>query len=183
MSASHYPLEPTQWEPGTRESRELARLLGAAWRRRWQLSAWYPWVPAPPARVNSQFHGTFGPYPAGALVRLWTHCSFFVGRCPSCGGDGLGFCFTGNLSQGHIAGICRGCAAWLRRYVDGIGGYMAAVRPALQDSPFSVNGGPPGGSGAPVALVAVLGELGECGLPDPRGSALRPNSPRNAEGR
>jgi hypothetical protein len=69
-----------------------------------------------------------------------------------------------------------------RRHVDGIGGYMAAVRPALQDSPFSVNGGPPGGN-APVALVAVLGELGEYGLPDPRGSALWPNSPRNAEGR
>ena len=97
--------------------------------------------------------------------------------------DGLGFCFTGDLSQGYIVGICRGCAAWLRRYVDGIRGFMAAVRPALQDSPFSVNGGPPGGTSAPVALVAVLGELGECGLPDPRGPALWPDYLRNAEER
>ena len=52
--------------------------------------------------------------------------------------------------------------------MQGVGDYMATARPALADSPFSVNGGPRGGTRAPVALVAVLGELGESGLPDPR---------------
>ena len=118
------------------------------------------------------FHGAFGPYPAGALVRFWDHCSFFLGTCPRCGGDGLGFGFSGNLSRGNLHGICRACGTWLHRSMQGIGEYMAAVRPALADSPFSVNGGARVATRAPVALVAVLGELGERGLPDPRGREL-----------
>ena len=178
-----HPVRPPPWEQGETESRDLARLLGAVWRRRWRLAAWYPWVPVTPARVRSQFHGTFGPYPVGAVVRLWNHCDFMRGRCPRCGGEVLGFAFGGNLSRGHISGICRDCAAWLRRPVGGIGGYMAAIRPALADSPFSVNGGPHGATSAPVALVAVLAELGETALPDPRGPELWPDYLRQAEGR
>jgi hypothetical protein len=152
------------WEVGESERRDLARLLHATWRRRRQLAAHYPWVPVTPARVYSQFHGGFGPYPAGAVARLWRYCAHLRGTCPRCGGDVLGFSFGGNLSRGHIHGICVRCAAWLRRYVDGIGAYMTAIRPALEDSPFSVNGGRRVEAALPVALVAVLQELGETRL-------------------
>ncbi|HEY9504769.1 MAG TPA: hypothetical protein VIQ27_02245 [Gemmatimonadales bacterium] len=181
MGLARMPLSPRPWEQGDAESRDLARLLDAMWRRRWRLAAHYPWVPVTPARVYSQFHGGFGPYPAGAVVRLWTYSPFLRGTCPRCGGDVLGFAFGGNLSRGHISGICLRCAAWLRRQVDGIGDYMSAIRPALQDSAFSVNGGPRVGTTAPVALVAVLGELGETALPDPRGPELWPDYLRAME--
>jgi hypothetical protein len=174
-------VNPPPWERGESENRDLARLLEAMWRRRWQLAAHYPWVPVTAARVYSQFHGGFGPYPAGAVVRLWTYCDWLRGTCPRCSGDALGFAFGGNLSRGYIHGICLRCAAWLRRPVDGIGGYMTAIRFALVDSPYSVNGGPRVGTTAPVALVAVLGELGEIALPNPRGPELWPDHLRAME--
>ncbi len=175
------PLSPAPWERSESVNRDLARLLDAMWRRRWRLAGHFPWVPVTPARVYSPFHGGFGPYPAGAVVRLWNHCAHMRGTCPRCGGDALGFGFGGNLSRGHMHGICLRCAAWLRRPMDGIGDYMSAIRPALEDSPFSVNGGPRIGTTAPVAIVAVLGELGETALPDPRGRELWPDHLRTLE--
>ena len=86
MGLARMPLSPRPWEQGDAESRDLARLLDAMWRRRWRLAAHYPWVPVTPARVYSQFHGSFGPYPAGAVVRLWTYSPFLRGTCPRCGG-------------------------------------------------------------------------------------------------
>ncbi len=175
------PLTPPPWEQGESESPDLARLLDAMWRRRWRLAAHYRWMPVTPARVYSPFHGGFGPYPAGAVVRLWTHCAFLRGTCLRCGGDVLGFSFGGNLSRGNIHGICLRCAACVSRPMRGIGDYMSAIRPTLEDSPFSVNGGPRVGTTAPVAIVAVLAELGENALPDPRGSQLWPDYLRAVE--
>jgi hypothetical protein len=167
------------WERGERRSRDLARLLEAAWRHRARLAAWYPWVPVTPARVSSPFHGAYGPYPAGALVLLWNRSSFFRGTCPQCGAEALGFGLSGALSQGHIHGICLGCARWLSRSFGTIGRCLDAARPALAGSCFSVSGGPRISSTAPVGLVAVLEELGETGLPDPFGPDLWPEHRRN----
>ncbi len=64
----------------------------------------------------------------------------------------------------------------------GAGRVGAAISPDCEDSPFSVNDGPRVGTTAPVALVAVLGELGETGLPDPRGPELWPHYLRAMEG-
>ena len=181
MGMARMPLSARPWEPGVSQRRDLARLLDAMWRRRWRLAAHYPWVPVTPARVSSPFHGAFGPYPAGALIRIWTHSAILRGTCPLCTGDVLGYSMGGNLSLGHVHGACRRCAAALSRPVDGIGDAMSAIRPALEDSLFSVNGGPQVGTTAPVAIVAVLGELGETALPDPRGSELWPDYLRAME--
>ena len=182
MPLSPGELPQPSWESSGGRNAYLARLFDAAWRRRHRLAAWYPWVPVAPARVCSPFTGANGPYPAGALVLLWTYWDFFRGDCPACGGEALGIGFPGSLSHGNVSGICRSCAMVLRRPMRGVGPFMSAIRPVLAGTPFSVNASGLRMGWEPVALVAVLAELGESGLPDPRSSWFSPPWVRKADG-
>jgi hypothetical protein len=164
---------PLPWESLGYRNPELAHLFGAAFRKRRLLAAWYPWVPAPPARVGSPYCRSNACYPVGALIRLWRGWDYLRGPCPECGGSGLGFVFAGALSSGCVTGVCGRCATMLTRFVPGIGAIMGGIRPVLEGTPFSLTGLPaPTTDWAPLALVAALGELGESGLPDPRSHSL-----------
>lgn len=172
MSANFSP-RPTPWRRLGRRNPDLARLFDAAYRNRRRLAAWYPWVPAPPARVGGLGCRNDSCYPVGALILLWKGWGYFRGPCPECGGPGLGFSAAGGLSTGRVVGVCRRCETLLERFVWGIGSIMSGIRPLLEDTPF-VLGGPPERTRdwAPVALVAVLQELGATDLPDPRSPAI-----------
>ena len=172
MFSTRYPPRPQPWQSLRHRNPDLARLFGAAYRKRRLLAAWYPWVPAPPARVGSPYCRSNACYPAGALVLLWSW-DYLRGPCPECGSDGLGFAFAGALSGGHVTGVCRRCATMLTRSIWGIGTIMNGIRPILAGSPFLLTGLPvPTTDWAPIALVAVLGELGASDLPDPRATGL-----------
>jgi hypothetical protein len=166
---------PAPWKSAGYRNFHLARLFRAMFRQRRRLGAWYPWVPVPPARIGSPFCRSVAPYPAGALVRLWGGWDYLRGRCPACGGPAIGFAFAGALSEGCVTGVCRRCAMMLARWVPGIGAIMQGIRPVLADTPFGLTGcsvAMP--RAAPVALLAVLQELGESKLPSPRSRGFLP---------
>jgi hypothetical protein len=169
---------PTPWESLGYRNFHLAHLFQAMFRQRRRLAAWYPWVLVPPSRVGSPYGTGVAPYPAGALVRLWGGWDYLRGRCPACGGPVLGFAFAGGLSSGHVTGVCRRCATMATRFVWGIGTIMRCIRPVLEGTPFGLTGGTtPVPNRAPVALIAVLQELGESHLPRPDARGFRPRDP------
>ncbi len=130
MSSNCYPIHPPPWENCRGRNPDLARLFDAAWRQRRRLAAWYPWVPVTQARVASPFTGGNGPYPAGALVLLWSGWDFLRRTCPECGCEGLCFAFAGNLSAGNVTGICRSGATVLRLWRRGGSGAHLPDRPS-----------------------------------------------------
>jgi hypothetical protein len=169
---------PTPWESLGYRNFHLARLFDAVFRRRRLLAAWYPWVPVPMSRVGSPYHRGTG-YPAGALVRLWGGWDYLRGRCPACSGPVLGYAFGGALSSGAVTGVCRRCATMVTRFVWGIGTVMRCIRPVLEGTPFGLTGGAADTPDrSPAALIAVLQELGETGLPAPTARGFRPRTPR-----
>ena len=173
MSASFSRPRPQPWQRlGHSLNPELARLLGAVYRRRRLLAAWYPLVPAPPARIGG-IGCRRSSYPVGALILIWCGWDYARGPCAECGGRGLGYDFAGGLASGRVLGVCARCGTMLERFVGGLVRINNGIEPALEGTAFRFTGLPePTTDWAPAALVAVLGELGETGLPDPRSLRL-----------
>jgi hypothetical protein len=102
----------------------------------------------------------------GALILLWQRWPLLRGGCPECKAPALGTSFGGHLSAGSIGGICIGCALVVSRWIAGIGRIWKGVQPILRDTPFYLRSGwGVGSNGPPVALIAVLQELGATDLP------------------
>lgn len=166
-------LRPAPWCSLGRANPELARLFDATYRQRRRLSAWYPSVPAPPARIAGLGRRNDNCYPVGGLILLWNSWGYFRGACPDCGGRGLGVSAAGGLSTGRVIGVCRRCGALLERFVPGIGTIIGQIGTLLAGTPYQPAGPAAATSDwAPTALVAVLRELGEGDLPDPHAPGL-----------
>ena len=180
---SHAPGSPTPepWVP-SRHARDaaLAPIARAAFERRQQLAACYPWVPA--VRFTIGGIGCPGPrcHTAGALVLLWERWIWFGGTCPRCGGRVLGVAAGGGLSTGRVTGACVACEALLQRGVPGFCAILHGVGQALQGTSFRLTGVPvPAAGRGATPLVAVLQELGAGGLAQPgTRSGARARSPR-----
>ena len=168
-----YWLRPHPWRSFGSRNPDLARLVGAVHRQRRHVVAWYPMVPAPPARVGGLEHPSGSSCPVGALILLWKGWRYFRCPCPRCGGRGLGVSATGGLTTGQVIGVCCSCGAMLERHVSGIVTITSGIQPVLERAHFRTAGGSrPGKVRTPAALLAVLGKLGEIDLPDPRSAGL-----------
>jgi hypothetical protein len=94
----------------------------------------------------------------------------------------LGISFGGFLSAGSIGGICLGCDLVVSRWIGGIGRIISGVRPALKNTPFYLRSGwGVGLNGAPVALVAVLQELGASDLPAANSPSFQGGAPSSED--
>ena len=170
-----YPPPPKPWETTGYRNLDVARLMRATFRQRRRLAEYYPWVPVSISRIGSPYCSSVAPYPVGALVRLWNGWNYLRGRCPECSGPVVGYSFAGGLSAGHVNGVCRRCALVVSRWIPGIGAIMAGIRPILANTPFSLTGGSvPMPDRKPVALIAVLQELGATDLPAPDSPGFQP---------
>ena len=142
MSANSSLPRPRPWQRlGPSHNPELARLLGAVYRRRRLLAAWYPRVPAPPARIGG-IGCRSACYPVGALILIWRGWDYARGPCAECGGRGLGYDFVGGLSTGRAIGVCTRCGTLLERFVGGFTRIMSGIGPALEGTRFRLTGLP-----------------------------------------
>jgi len=108
------------------------------------------------------------------MVLLWSRWDYTRGACPECHGEGIGFTFAGGLSLAYVTGVCLSCGLVVHRTAHGLGAVVSGIRQALQGTPYPVSGSQTRAHSPPVALIAVLAELGETGLPDPRAPGLAP---------
>lgn len=161
---------PEPWRLVRGRSREWARLLRALLEHRSQLLKWYPFVPVPTL-------GTAGTTPLAPVLMVWSRWGYAHGACPRCGAPALATFFGGALARGSVTGYCTGCARMVTRFVGGLGRVVSGCNRATARTPYHIPFGSfPGGwqmGGEPIALVAVLQELGAQELPDPRSRAFR----------
>jgi hypothetical protein len=157
----------TPWEPRDRFDHERAAIIRAVLRMSRLRNQIDPWLPFPQNSCTFSFGKDDRPLPIGALRYLWKKWPAFSGKCPVCGGPGLGYAFGGLLSTGAVTGCCINCATMLCRRIGGLGTIAEELRPLLRSTPFYLISGRFGGTfaGPRAPLVRVLRELGVANLP------------------